>query len=136
MAPGTNLGAASPVCDRRVRILLAPKDRKEGERRRPGRHDDAQGDHDAVAYIRSLAQLRGRNADWGEKAVREAVSLPAEEALKLKVIDVCRTGRGGPARRRSTEKVKLQTRSKRSCRPWKLDWRTRLLAVITNPSVA
>src|ERR671926_99800 len=43
--------------------------------------------NDAVAYIRGFAQMRGRNADWAEKAVREAVSLPAEEALKMKVID-------------------------------------------------
>ena len=43
--------------------------------------------HDAAAYIRGLAQLRGRNAEWAEQAVREAVSLSAEEALKLNVID-------------------------------------------------
>src|SRR5436305_49048 len=42
----------------------------------------------AVAYIRSLAQLRGRNVEWAERAVREAVSLPAAEALKLKVVDL------------------------------------------------
>ena len=79
MAPGTNLGAASPVS-----IGGVQKDEKK----------DSGADtmtkkvtNDAVAYIRSLAQLRGRNADWGEKAVREAVSLPAEEAVKLKVID-------------------------------------------------
>jgi membrane-bound serine protease (ClpP class) len=73
MAPGTNLGAASPVSI--------------GGGGGTGQKDDKKGGgvdtmtkkvtNDAVAYIRSLAQLRGRNADWGEKAVREAVSLPA-----------------------------------------------------------
>ena len=43
---------------------------------------------DAVAYIRGLAQLRGRNAEWAEKAVRESVNVTAEEALKLGVIDM------------------------------------------------
>ena len=44
--------------------------------------------NDAVAYIRGLAKMRGRNAEWAEKAVREAASLPADEALKMGVIDV------------------------------------------------
>ena len=44
--------------------------------------------HDAAAFIRGLAQLRGRNAEWAERAVREAVSLTADEALKAKVADV------------------------------------------------
>src|SRR5919109_4444980 len=82
MAPGTNLGAASPVA-----IMgggEADKDGKKGA----GDAMMRKAMNDAVAYIRGFAQLRGRNADWAEKAVREAVSLPADEALKQKVIDV------------------------------------------------
>src|SRR5918912_616305 len=82
MAPGTNLGAASPVA-----IMGGGESDKDGKK---GGGDTMmrKAMNDAVAYIRGFAQLRGRNADWAEQAVREAVSLPAEEALKLKVIDV------------------------------------------------
>src|SRR4051795_9083297 len=80
MAPGTNLGAASPVA------LMGGESDKDGKK--GGDTLMRKAMNDAVAYIRGFAQMRGRNADWAEKAVREAVSLPAEEALKLKVIDV------------------------------------------------
>ena len=91
MAPGTNLGAATPI---NVGMpgsapSPAPKSGKEpaadkGETPTPG--DDAatlarKQVHDAAAYIRGLAQLRGHNAEWGERSVREAVSLSADEAL-------------------------------------------------------
>src|SRR5689334_17077487 len=81
MAPGTNLGAASPVS-----LIGGPAADKDGKKT-----DDTMTKkvtNDAVAYIRGFAQLRHRNVDWAEKAVREAVSLPAEEALKMKVIDI------------------------------------------------
>src|SRR5213075_2127913 len=80
MAPGTNLGAASPVS-----IMGGAPSDKDGKKT-----DDTMTrkvTNDAVAYIRGFAQMRGRNADWAEQAVREAVSLPAEEAKKLKVIE-------------------------------------------------
>src|SRR3989440_4647925 len=80
MAPGTNLGAASPVS---IGGGSPQKDDKKGSEDTMTRKVT----NDAVAYIRGLAQLRGRNADWAEKAVREGVSLPAQEALKLKVIE-------------------------------------------------
>src|SRR5712671_3431248 len=86
MAPGTNLGAATPV----------PIGGGGGmpEKAKDGKGDEGPGAmgrkvvNDASAYIRGLAQLRGRNAEWAEKAVREAVSLSADEALKLKVVDL------------------------------------------------
>ncbi len=98
--------------------------------------------NDAAAYIRGLAQLRGRNAEWADKAVREAVSLSAQEALELKVIDLIAAdvpqllkqldGRMlsvlGQERRLATaaaETIEIQP-----------DWRTRLLMVITDPSIA
>jgi membrane-bound serine protease (ClpP class) len=92
MAPATNLGAASPVA-----IGGTPGSGEKAEPKKEAGKDQGfipadtlmrKVTHDAAAFIRGLAQLRGRNADWAERAVREAVSLPAAEALALKVIDV------------------------------------------------
>jgi len=98
--------------------------------------------NDAVAYIRGLAELRGRNAEWAEHAVRGAASLSATAALQQKVIDVIARdipdllsqidGREVHVENRT---VKLDTRGL-TVLPHKPDWRTQLLAVITNPTVA
>jgi membrane-bound serine protease (ClpP class) len=98
--------------------------------------------NDAVAYIRSLAELNGRNADWAAEAVRTAVSLPASEALKLHVVDVIADdvpdllrkidGRTAPVagkpERLATAGLEVLTVAP--------DWRTELLAITTNPNVA
>jgi membrane-bound serine protease (ClpP class) len=126
MAPGTNLGAASPVS-----IGGSPqKDGKKGDVDTMTKKVT----NDAVAYIRSLAQLRGRNADWGEKAVREAVSLPAEEAVKLKVIDFVAAD-VATLLKQIDKKAGLKTADAPVVQV-EVDWRTRILGVITNPSVA
>ena len=92
MAPGTNIGAATPV-QMSVPGLPGSPDPK----RQPGDKPSAEQPagaamerkvlNDAVAFLRSLAQMRGRNADWAEKAVRDAATLTAEEALKERVIE-------------------------------------------------
>jgi membrane-bound serine protease (ClpP class) len=103
----------------------------------------AKATNDAVALIRSLAELRGRNADWAEKAVREAASLSASGALQANVIDV--------VARNPTELLQLidgrtvelavgETRqlATKGLTIERLDpgWLIRLLSVITDPSVA
>ena len=122
MAPGTNLGAASPVS-------IAGGGSAQKDDKKDGVDTMTKKvTNDAVAYIRSLAQLRGRNADWGEKAVREAVSLPAEEAVKLKVIDYVATD--------VPDLLKKLGKGNAQIVQLEVDWRTQILAVITNPSVA
>ncbi|TLY89337.1 MAG: nodulation protein NfeD, partial [Gammaproteobacteria bacterium] len=98
--------------------------------------------NDAVAYIRGLAEERGRNADWAEQAVRGAASLSATAALQQKVIDIIArdlpellTRIDGREVRIGDRAMKLATRGLAVLR-MKPDWRTRLLAVITNPTVA
>jgi membrane-bound serine protease (ClpP class) len=133
MAPGTNLGAASPVA-----IGGAPQQPDDNKK---GKGKDGGGDtmtrkvtNDAVAYIRGLAKMRGRNADWAERAVREGVSLPAEEALKLKVIDL--VAQDVPDLLKKLDgKGKLKTAGAQVTEI-EIDWRTRVLGVITNPSIA
>jgi membrane-bound serine protease (ClpP class) len=146
MAPATNLGAASPVAIGGAPDAGKPdpsgKDAKKGAAPQPGDTMMRKVTNDAAAYIRSLAQLRGRNADWAERAVREGVSLPAAEARKLKVIDLLADSVpallkavDGRTVEAAGEKRKLATAGA-EVKPIEPDWRTRVLSVITNPSVA
>ncbi len=98
--------------------------------------------NDAVAYIRGLAELRGRNADWAEQAVRGAASLSASAALQQKVIEIIARDLpdllaqiDGREVRVGDRAVKLAT-SGLAVERLKPDWRTQLLAVITNPTIA
>jgi membrane-bound serine protease (ClpP class) len=97
---------------------------------------------DAVAYIRSLAQLRERNVEWAERAVREAVSLTAEDALKLKVVDYVSADLAQLLRQLDGKKVHALEREillATADAPqlgYEPDWRARLLAVITDPAIA
>ena len=98
--------------------------------------------HDAAAYIRGLAQLRGRNADWAERAVREAVSLSAQEALEQKVIDLMANDVPDLLKKIDGRKVSVQGGERvlklggAQIEQLEPDWRTELLAIITNPSIA
>lgn len=144
MTPGTNLGAATPVqiggapdTPPNKQPDQAPPDAEHG-----GDAMSRKQVNDAAAYIRGLAQLRGRNAEWAEQAVREAVSLSAREALQLKVIDYVATDLhdllgqlDGKRIATSAGERELQTVNATLDR-FDPDWRVRLLAVITNPSVA
>jgi membrane-bound serine protease (ClpP class) len=160
MAPGTNLGAATPIA---IGIMPGgdsdkntPPDQKgDGENKKAGKQDgEAKTEtsskstltkkqiHDAAAYMRSLAQLRGRNAEWGERAVREAVSLSAAEALRLNVIDIVAQDVNDLLRQMNGRKVTVQGVERAlntegavvvAIEP---DWRSRMLAVIADPSIA
>ena len=98
--------------------------------------------NDAVAYIRSLAEQRGRNADWAERAVRSAESLSARAALEAGVIDVIAADLDDLLAQLDGRRV-TTTSGERTLETERLvyqridpDWRTQLLAVITNPTVA
>jgi len=147
MAPGTNLGAATPV------QMLGPddfdddKDDKDGKgtkKESPGKPDPmtAKAVNDAVAYIRGLAQMRGRNADWAEQAVRTAASLPAEEALARHVIELIAADQADLLKQLHGRKVNVLGQERilhtdgAVIKKIDLDWRSELLSVITNPNIA
>jgi len=157
MAPATNLGAASPVSIGAPSVPGTQPQKKPEESKKEGEKGaEKSGDqapvpadtmmrkvtHDAAAYIRGLAHLRGRNAEWAERAVREAVSLPAEEALKINVIDVVADDVPALLKALDGRKVKVngETVTLRTAAATaetiEPDWRTRVLSVLTNPSVA
>lgn len=143
MAPATNLGAATPV---QIGIGNSP-DRARGDSQNSESADsesakERKAVNDSVAYIRALAELRKRNVEWAELAVRTAASLSAEAALEQDVIDVIAADvpdllRQIDGRRVTTRRgvVELAT-SHAVVERIEADWRTQLLAVLTNPNVA
>lgn len=168
MAPATNLGAATPV---QIGAPPAPADDKEKEKDKaketseeteektdketkekkaeekgttpsPSTAMERKAVNDAVAYIRGLAEMRGRNAEWAEKAVREAASLSAEQALEANVVDVVAANRAELLEKINGLTVKVDDREVKInteglvVTEYEPDWRTKLLAVITDPNVA
>ncbi len=141
MAPATNVGAATPVS--LGGGTPAPPSGKSGAASGPPMSAEQRKVlNDSIAYIRSLAQLRGRNARWAEQAVRGAASLPAQDALRKHVIDLIAPNVSSLLGRLNGRRVTLHGRAVRlSTRGVALvwlrpGWRTRVLAVITNPMIA
>ena len=149
MAPATNLGAATPIAIG----LPSPGREPDPDGRGPSAasgsgagHDtlSAKRINDASAYIRSLAQLRGRDVAWAEQAVRDSVSLSASDALARKVIDVVAVdmsdllrqldGRALKVGDSRLASVKLAT-AQAAVVTLEPDWRNRLLSVISDPSL-
>jgi membrane-bound serine protease (ClpP class) len=150
MAPATNLGAATPISigggpSAPPSAPLNPGDDKKqkGPEEMPeGTALEHKAVNDAVAYIRALAQLRGRNAEWAEAAVRGAASLSADDALQQHVIEIVAKDVPDLLQQLQGRKVKpgdrevvLETRglAVRSIVP---DWRTRVLLILTHPTIA
>nr|WP_246550719.1 nodulation protein NfeD [Bradyrhizobium liaoningense] len=158
MAPGTNIGAATPV------QIGGPlpglpggtpdkggKDKKDGDQQgekdqtkdQPKDAMTAKVTNDAVAFIRSLAELRGRNVDWAEKAVREAATLSANGALQAHAIDLVARDQAELLRQLDGRVVevaggKTQRLATKDAVVEAIDpgWISRFLAVITDPNVA
>ncbi|MEM7018281.1 MAG: nodulation protein NfeD [Pseudomonadota bacterium] len=172
MAPGTNLGAATPVQVAMAETSLNTEAGEgiadqgvetipEGEEDTAAKQDNntlekqledavkKAGDamtkkmvNDAEAYIRSLAQMRGRNEDWAAKAVREAASLSAEDALVKNVIDLIAKNPTDLLKQLNSREVEINGQTyvlkteNLTLIEQKPDWRNEFLSIITNPNIA
>ena len=142
MAPGTNLGAATPV---QLGGVTDPgRQGSDADNLSSSGESDMQRKiiNDAEAYLRSLAQLRGRNVEWAVQAVRNAKSLSAEEALQKNVIDIVATHVPDLLAQLDGKEIKLVNKTKvlrtsgLTIKKIEPDWHTQLLSFITNPNVA
>lgn len=127
MAPGTNLGAATPV-----QIGSPPKTNVMANKMV----------NDAEAYLLSLAQMHGRDPNWAMEAVRNSASLPAQDALKKGVIDLIATNQAELLAKINAKPVKLLGQEHHILTNGikiivlEPDWRNKLLTIISNPNVA
>jgi len=126
MSPGTNMGAAHPVAM--------------GEQQ-PDSVMMGKLENDAVAFIRSIAEARGRDAEWAERAVRESISSSANDALELRLIDYVASSPeelieklDGHVIETEDGEIILQTADAEEVEI-KLRWYERLLKVLANPNI-
>lgn len=162
MAPATNVGAATPIPAGGDWPAPGKAKGKDDDPAKAGRNADRDGPvevppalgpeglsagevkavNDAVAYLRSLAEMRGRSADWAERAVREGASLSADQALKAHVIDVVADSPDALLKQLDGRQVTLAGGSVTlktagmTLQPFDPDWRMKLLGVITSPTIA
>ncbi|MCK5826037.1 MAG: nodulation protein NfeD [Desulfuromusa sp.] len=128
MAPGTNIGAAHPVAI--------------GAGNQPDSTMMEKVENDAAAYVRSLAQKRGRNQDWAEQAVRESVSISAQEALDLSVIDLIADDTEDLLRQLDGYKyirdgqTRIFSSTDMTLEPVEMNWRQKILNALSNPNIA
>jgi membrane-bound serine protease (ClpP class) len=143
MAPGTNVGAATPVQISGGAEAPPPPGQDE-EETAPTNADalDRKAVNDAAAFIRSLADLRGRNADWGERAVRYGEAISAAEALELAVIELTASDLDDLLRQLDGRVVTMPGGERTLSTQGRLVERveptfvTQMLAVLANPNVA
>jgi len=127
MAPGTNIGAAHPVAMGGGEMDKTMKEKVE---------------NDSVAYIKSIAEQRGRNVKWAEDAVRKSVSVTEKEALDLKIIDVIVEDITTLLARLDGRKVTLATGSVTletkgvEARAFPMGWRLEALKALSDPNIA
>jgi|TARA_B100001964_G_scaffold239174_2_gene306056 membrane-bound serine protease (ClpP class) len=141
MAPATNLGAATPV-QIGTPSLPKPPGQETAEKPEPGATAmEKKIINDASAYIRGLAELRERNVEWAEEAVREASSLSASEALELNVIDLIADDLDHLIELLDGKTITIDGNELTMALAGKEvhkkapDWRTELLIVLTNPNL-
>jgi membrane-bound serine protease (ClpP class) len=148
MAPGTNLGAATPIEIGGLPGLPQPRQNEPSKNEKgasgvqPQTTAQRKAINDVVALLRSLAQLRGRNTEFAEKAVSEAATMTATEAQKAGVIDVVAVSTGDLLAKIDGRKLKVNGAEKTlATKGAKIetiepDLRTKLLSVISDPNVA
>ena len=166
MAPATTLGAATPVEIGGMPSFPGspkPSEEKESDENKDVEKDKEAKDkskeeepseapqlssamqrkivNDAAAYIRGLAQLRGRNIEWAEEAVRSASSLSAEEAIEINVIDLIADNINGLLEKLNDYTINVLGQERKlvtdtvSIQYHEPDWRNKLLSVITDPNI-
>jgi membrane-bound serine protease (ClpP class) len=129
MAPNTNIGSAHPV--------------QLGGGGEPDPNMTAKVENDAVAFVRGVAQTRGRNVDWVEQAVRQSVNVPSDEALRLRVVDLVAADPpallneidGREVEVGGGRRVRLQT-ADAELRPLPMSWPERLIQALSDPNIA
>ena len=146
MAPSTHLGAATPISLAPGGLPGSPPQKPPGSDKQPQPDSltamERKVINDAVAYLRSLAELRGRNADWAEKAVRDAATLTATAARQERVIDTIASDTeqllaqiDGRSVTTAAGETRLETKG-RAVVELKPDWKMQVMSAITDPNVA